>query len=413
MTAVVERRPLWGGRVMALLGIVIVALSLRTAVAGISPIVSQISVDIPLDSQAVGLLGAVPPLIFALAAVFTASIARRVGLERLLVIALVVTVFGHLLRSAANGLPELLIGTALAIAGAGIGNVLLPPLVKRYFPDRVGLLTSLYATVISIGSAIPAVLATPVADTAGWRTSLAMWSVLSAISAIPWIAVLLEHRRERAALRAGDEAPELPEAGDRLAAPIWKSGVAWTIALVFAVSTLNVYAIFAWLPRLLVQTAGVSAGEAGALLALNSIVGVPAALIIPILAVRMKRVGILLELGVAFFVLGYLGLLLAPSTLTIVWVIFIGGGPLIFPVCLALINLRTRTQNGSVALSGFAQAVGYTVGVLGPLVVGFLHQATGGWTAPLLFLIATALLCAAAGVRLSRPTFVEDELAAR
>lgn len=413
MTLTIEARPLWRGRAMALAGIVIVALNLRTAVSSISPIIVQISVNIPLDSAAVGLIGAVPPVIFALAALLTTPLARRVGLERLLVVALALTVAGHILRSAANGLPELLAGTALALVGAGIGNVLLPPLVKRYFPDRVGLLTSIYATVLSIGSALPALLATPVADAAGWRTSLGMWSVLSAISVIPWIAVLLEHRRERASLRAGNEAPELAEPPGKLPAPIWRSGVAWTIALVFAVSTLNVYAVFAWLPKLLVQTAGVTPAQAGALLALNSIVGVPSALIIPVLALRMRRVGILLEFGVVFFVIGYLGLLLAPSAAPVVWVIFIGAGPLIFPVCLALINLRTRTQHGSVALSGFAQAVGYTVGVLGPLIVGFLHESTGGWTAPLLFLTATALACAFAGVRLSRCTCVEDELAER
>lgn len=409
----IHRSPLWAGRTMALLGILLVALNLRSAVSGISPIVTQIQADVPFDSVALGLLGSVPPVVFALSAVFTPMLSRRIGLERLMLIAIVAMVIGHILRSVAGGFPVLVSGTVFAIAGAGIGNVLLPPLIKRYFPDRVGLLTSVYALLLSVSAAVPAVIATPIAAGSGWRFSLAIWSVFAATAAIPWIAVLAQRRRARIAVVPGDESPELAEADHEFIGRIWHSRVAWSIAIVFATSTLSVYAVFAWLPLLLVQTAGVTPATAGALLALNSIVGAPMAILMPLLTLRIRRVGILVQVGVAGFVIAYLGLLLFPSTLTWLWVIFLGIGPLMFPVCLTLINLRTRTQQGSVALSGFAQAVGYTLGSLGPLLVGVLHNLTGGWVAPLLFLLAVAMVAAVVGTRLSRPTFVEDELAAR
>jgi MFS transporter, CP family, cyanate transporter len=140
---------------------------------------------------------------------------------------------------------------------------------------------------------------------------------------------------------------------------------------------------------------------------------VPAALIVPVLATRLTNVGLLVHAGIACFVLGYLGLLLAPASVPILWVALIGSGPLIFPACLVLINLRSRTQEGAVALSGFVQAVGYAIGALGPLLIGFLHDLTGGWSLALLVLIGTALACTFTAVLLRKPVFVEDDLGPR
>ncbi len=398
---------------MALLGIVLVAFTLRTAVGAVSPIVRQIGVDVPLSAIDLGVIGAVPPIAFALSAVVTARIAKRIGLERLLVVAIVLMIAGHLLRAAAPGFAALLLGTILALVGVGFGNVLLPPLVKRYFPDRIGLLTSVYATLLAISGGAASILAAPIADSAGWRASLGVWALVSGVSLVPWVAVLLEHRRERARLSASDEAPELIEPAHALPGPVWRSPLAWTLALILGVSAVNIYAAFAWLPQLLVETARVTPLQAGALLALASVMGAPAALAAPLVVARMKRVGILVQVGVGLFVLADLGLILAPAAAPWLWSAFMGAGPLIFPVTLTLINLRTRTQQGSVVLSGFVQGVGYAFGALGPLAVGVLHTVSGGWLAPLLFLLATAVGCVYLGIRVSKPTYFEDELVSR
>ncbi len=402
--------PLWAGRTMALLGILLVALNLRTAVASISPIVAEIGADIRLDSVALGIIGAVPPIAFSFSALFGVLAAKRIGLERLLALAIVAMIAGHLLRSVAANFAVLLLGSVVALVGAGIGNVLLPPLVKRYFPDRIGLMTSLYVTLMSTSAAIPAALSAPIADSAGWRLSLAVWSALALTSLMPWVVVLLQHRRERAALTTADEAPELERPRPQLTGRIWHSKVAWTIAVVFALSSFHAYTMYAWLPRLLIDTAGVTSVQAGALLALFSIIGVPASIIVPVLTVRLKNVSWLLQSGIAAFVFGYLGLLFLPTTATWLWVALIGVGQLLFPACLTLINVRSRTHDGSVALSGFVQAVGYALAAPGPLVVAILNGATGGWTAPIILLIVSALACTFAAARLARPTFVEDDI---
>ena len=101
------------------------------------------------------------------------------------------------------------------------------------------------------------------------------------------------------------------------------------------------------------------------LLAVTGLVSVPGALVAPLLVARLRNVGWLIAAGVASFLLGYLGLLIAPTTLTLLWVLLIGSGSILFPVSLVLINVRTRTRGGTVALSGFALGVAYGLGAPG------------------------------------------------
>ncbi|MFC6357335.1 MFS transporter [Luethyella okanaganae] len=399
-------RPLWAGRTLALLGILFVAANLRTAVAALSPIVPEIGADIPLSAAALGVLGMLPPVCFAVFGIFSPVFTRRFGLEAVLIVALGAILVGHVLRGAAGGLPWLLIGSAVTFAGLGVVNVLLPPLVKKYFPDRVGLMTTLYATMLSISAFVPPLVAVPVAEAAGWRVSLAMWAIVGLVALAPWVALAICHRT--------GEKSELPEEAEpALIGKVWHSSIGWSLAIVFAVSSINAYAMFAWLPMLLTDSAEQTPAQAGALLALYAAMGFPAGLLVPVLAVRMKHVGILVYLGVACFVAGYLGLLIAPAALPWLWVVLAGCGPLVFPLSLVLINLRTRTHAGAVALSGFVQGVGYTLGALGPLVFGLLHDATGGWGVPLGFLVATALTAALAGAIVARPRMLEDASSAK
>lgn len=429
-------RPLWAGRALALVGILLVALSIRTPVAALSPILDRVGDDIALDAVVLGIIGATPPLAFAASGLLAPLIARRLGLEQALVAALGAMVLGHLGRALAPDAVTLTLASGLTLIGVGVGNVLLPPIVRRYFPDRIGLVTSLYATLMSISTAVPALVAVPVADAVGWRWSLAMWLVVSAIAAVPWVAILLERRplpvvpmqvedvrtgpielgaielgdAQAAATEAAVEHPDAP-AQPRLGVRMLRSPTAWAVAVVFGSSSLGAYASFAWLPELLGDEAGVDAASAGALLALYAFMGFPAGLLIPVIAARFPRSAPWLALlGVAFFVVGYLGLLVAPGAAPVVWVASAGLGPLLFPLALVLINLRSKSPATTVALSGFVQTVGYLLGATGPFLVGALHDLSGGWTVPLVFLLAVVVLVLPAAAILARNRTVDDEL---
>ncbi|MBQ1021934.1 MFS transporter [Micromonospora sp. D93] len=398
--------PLWAGRTAALLGIVLVAFTLRQAVATISPILGDIRVDIPISNIGVGLLGTLPPILLAASGFIAPRVARGFGLDGGIVLALLLMTLGHLVRAFAPGFAVLLVGSVVALAGTGIGNVLLPPIVRRYFPDRVALLTAVYVCVVGVGTAVPAAVAAPVAEQVGWRFLLGTWSVTSVVALVPWLVIIARERRQRRSDAVAVESP--PSA---LVTRLWRSRVALSITVVFSTSTILTYAAFAWLPEILGDIAGSTPTEAGVLLAVTGIISVPGAFIAPLLVERLRNVGWLIAAGVASFLFGYLGLLLAPATLTLLWVLLIGSGSVLFPVCLVLINVRTRTHGGTVALSGFAQGVAYALGALGPLLVGLLHDVSSGWTLPLLFLLAVTLVATIPAITLARPAFVEDELA--
>lgn len=396
-------RPLWRGRAIALLGILLVAANLRTAVAALSPIFAEIRTEFDVSSIGVGLLGMLPPVCFALFGLIAPRLTRRLSLEAVVVLALAVMLVGHLVRAAAGSFAMLAIGSAVTFAGMGVGNVLLPPLVKRYFPDRIGLVTSLYATVMSVSTLLPPLVAVPVADAAGWHVSVGMWALVTVLAILPWLRILVLHRPAHP-----DRDVEVETAQPAMAGRVWRSPLAWAMAVLFAVSSLNAYAMFAWLPQILHDVAGVPPLDAGALLSVYAGMGIPAGLLVPLLAARMRNVAVLIYVAVAFFIVGYLGLILAPGTATWLWVALAGLGPLLFPLCLVLINMRTRTHAGSVALSGFTQGLGYTLGALGPLAVGVLHQLTASWTLALVVLTATAVAAAVAGSIAARPHYLED-----
>lgn len=397
-----EPRPLWAGRSLALVGIVFVAFNLRTAVASLSPILTVVEQDVALSATVVGLLGMLPPLCYAIFGIVTPAIAKRFDLEPTLVVALVALSVGLLGRGLAGDALWLVIASALTFAAIGVGNVLLPPLVKRYFPDRVGLLTATYVTALSVSTFVPPLVAVPVADAAGWRVSLGEWALVAALALLPWIALMLRPHRDTAA-----DLPE--EAQPGLLRYAVRSPLAWALAILFTIPGINAYAMFAWLPPILHDIAGTSPAEAGALLSLFAAMGLPASIVVPIVAARYGHVRLLVGIAIASFVLGYVGLLLVPATATWLWVALIGTGPLLFPLTLVLINLRSRTHAGAVALSGFVQSVGYLIVAIGPLAVGLLHDATGAWTWPLAFLLAMVVPAAVAGAIAARPRYFEDE----
>lgn len=398
-----RRLPLWAGRTTALIGIVLVALSLRQAVAAISPILSEIDVDIPLSNIAISVLGMLPPILFAASGFIAPPIARRLDLEQAVVLAIVLMVVGHLGRALAPNYAVLVIASVTTLLGMGLGNVLLPPVVRRYFPDRVAVITSTYVGILALSTAAPALVATPLADSAGWRFSLGIWAVTGVVAVIPWLVLLA---RQRAAARAD----VLESVAPTLVSQLWRSRVALAITLSFSASTVSLYACLAWLPQILEDTAGSTQSEAGILLALFSVVGLPGGIVAPLVVARVKNVAWILIAGVALFVIGFGGLALAPATATVLWVVCLGVGPIMFPVCLVLINSRTRTHEGAIALSGFVQGIGYTLGAFGPLGLGLLHDATSGWSVPLIVLMAATLVSIVGALALAKIRYVEDEL---
>ncbi|MBG0741263.1 MFS transporter [Paeniglutamicibacter antarcticus] len=403
-------------------GILLVALTLRTTVTVVPPLVSTINHDLPLDPSAVGVLGMLPTAAFAVFGFLTPYVIKWASLERLTIIAMLVAIVGQICRVLVPSTGLFLLFSVIALAGLGAGNVLLPPLVKQYFPDRIGLMTALYVTVLSAGTALPAELAVPVADAAGWQTSLALWAGVNMLAAVPWFVMLISSRRPGPLVpgttAAGDAvgpavvgpATAVPKTANTKTIKIrpWRSPLAIGLTLMFGCTSLNTYAMFAWLPSILTD-AGLGRSDAGSMLALFAGVGLPMSLLVPLVASRLKNPFPMVLIFLACFIGGYLGLLLSPAAGTWLWVVLAGIGPGTFPLSLLLINHRTRTRTGAGALSGFSQGAGYALACTGPLFFGILHEGTGSWLVPFLFLFATLLLLVGGAFFACKPRYLEDE----
>ncbi|MEA5456085.1 MFS transporter [Sinomonas sp. JGH33] len=393
------------GSLIAAAGILIVAFTLRTAVTSVPPLTAEISRELFLPTWLVGILGMLPTALFGIAGLVTPAFMRRWSVEALAIACMVAAGVGQAVRAVAPSTWLFLAGSAIALAGMGAGNVVLPPMVKKYFPKRIGLMTALYVTVISLGTTVPPLLAVPVADAAGWRVSVGSWALLNIVAILPWLGAWVGRGAPSSSSSAGaTTAPGPPRAVVRP----WRSPAAWALALLFGCTSLNTYALFAWLPAI-AAGAGLSAGEAGLQLAIFSGLGLPISLVVPLLAGRLRNPFAVVAFGVACFVGGYLGLWLAPGTATTLWSTLAGLGPATFPLALVLINLRTRSHRASGAVSGFAQGVGYTVACTGPLLAGILHDATGGWAASFAFLGVTLVILAVAGWVICRPRYIDDD----
>ncbi|WP_114998838.1 CynX/NimT family MFS transporter [Xanthomonas campestris] len=389
------------GRGVVLAAVLLSAFNLRTAVTSLTPLLERIAHEYDFGAPTMGALGMLPTAAFALTGVATPALLRRFGLLQTALIAMGLATIGLLVRPLLPGTGGLLLGSLVALAGMGVGNVVLPPLVKRYFGDRVGGVSTLYITVLQVGTLLPALMAVPVADAWGWRSSMMVWMLPALLALIAWALVHARHRR----LAATGPAPvtPTPEAEGRVA----RTALGWSMAITFGMTSLVTYSMFTWLPTLL-REAGASPAFGGTMVALFSALGMVGALTMPALAVRLRNPFPIVLLCAACHLVAFAGLWWAPLAAPILWVTLLGLGPSTFPLALVLVNQRSRTAAGSAALSGVSQGMGYLVSCLGPFLFGWLHAHRGGWTSPFLFLAACIVIQLVAAWVACRPQWLED-----
>ncbi|WP_209310981.1 CynX/NimT family MFS transporter [Streptomyces spiramenti] len=391
---------------MALLvatGLVLAAFNLRPAISGLGPLLEEVRDALAMSPTIAGLLTSAPALCFAVFGALTPRLSRRWGPVAVLLAGMAAITLGVALRPLAGGTGVFLLTSALALAGIAVSNVLMPVIVKRFFPDRVGTMTGLYSTGLALGTSGAAALTVPLADAVGggWRTGLAIWAVPGALAVLCWIAVVVSGR----AAPGGPAAATAPADGPPVR--ITRSPTAWALAVFFGLQSTGAYVTMGWMPQIY-RDAGLSATTAGTLVAVAMGMGVPLAFVLPKLATRFSHQGPLITVLGLCGVVSYIGLMTAPAAGAWAWALLLGIANCAFPVVLTLIGLRARTGTGVSQLSAFVQSTGYLLCIPGPLLVGFLYGSTGGWYAPLMFMTVLAVAQVAVGVVAGRDRVVED-----
>ncbi|MGX1566712.1 CynX/NimT family MFS transporter [Streptomyces sp. NPDC055506] len=398
----------WTTRLLVL-GIVLSALNLRPAITSLGALLEEVRDGLGMSGSVAGLLTSVPPLCFAVFGVMAPRLARRFGAGAVVCAGMAAIATGLAIRPYAGGTAGFLAASALALMGIAVSNVLMPAIVKQWFPDRVGSMTGVYSMGLALGTSLAAAVTVPVSDALGgsWQSGLALWSGLAVAAILPWLPFV---RRRPAASGPGQRAdgdgttrdPEAP----RLR--ITRSRTAWALAVFFGLQATAAYITMGWMAQIF-RDAGVPAGTAGLLLALTMAMGVPLAFVIPRLATRLPHQGpIVLALGVCGLI-GYAGLYLAPAGGAWAWALLLGVANCAFPLALTMVGMRARTGPGVAQLSAFAQSTGYLISIPGPLLVGVLYQHSGGWGLPIALMSALMIPQMVVGWLAGRDRTVEDE----
>lgn len=379
--------------------VALVSINLRPGASSVGPVLQEVRDGLGMSGGVAGVVTGLPGLCFGLAGALAVGLARRIGMTAGIALGLTAAAAGLILRVTTDSVPLFLLLTVVALAGMAVGNVLVPAWIKSQ-GHTVALMT-IYGTGLVLGGTLGPLFTAPVTEAADdWRVALGMWGAMVVLALPLWLWLVARVRRSPTEHNIHGSPPS---------GRIIHSPTAVALTLLFGIQSMHAYVQFGWLPQIY-RDAGLSASTAGALQALLSGVGILGALVMPTVIARSRGLHAWMIMFGVLLTLGYAGLLAAPATVPWLWALMLGVSGLAFPTAIALITARTRHPSVTAQLSGFVQPVGYALAAIGPFVVGLIHDATGDWDLVLVLLMATGLPLTLAGLRVARPTYVDDEL---
>lgn len=388
--AIVRKQAVW----LLIVGIVFIAANLRAPLTSVGPLVSFIRDNLHISNTMAGMITTLPLLAFALFSPLVPKLARKFGMETVIFISIIFLLIGITLRSL-SGIIVLYIGTAILGLAIAVSNVLLPSLIKREFPERIGLMTGVYSISMNLMGAIASGISVPIAIGAGygWQGALGIWGVLSFISILFWLPQM-KCNKEKASVS--------PHQTDDRHVNLWRSSLAWQVTLFMGLQSMVFYVLIAWLPAILVEQ-GISSDQSGWLLSIMQLALLPFTFIVPIVAGRMSSQRPLVIVTAALLLTGTLGLLYGSTNVILLWIIVLGiGGGFAFSLSMMFFGLRTANARQAADLSGMAQSIGYLLAASGPTLFGYLHDVTNSWTIPLWILVVASVLILVFGLGAGR-----------
>jgi len=351
-------------------GIAATAFNMRAAIVAVGPLLEAIRDDTGMSTTVAGLLTTLPVICFGTLSGVAPRIARRIGIDLTIWLTMVGLTAGILLRLA-SPVFLLFLGTAVIGASIALANVLVPAAIKRDFPTRTGVMTGVYTMCLAAGSSLAAGLMVPIRDRAGldWRQTLALLAVPSLAAAVALLPRLRLNRRAVPGGRHG-AVPHL-----------WRNRLAWQVSLFMGLQSFIYFGLGSWIPALLVDN-GLSEARAGLMWSICNLAGLPFSFVVPMLAQKLPDQRPLVVTMAGIWAVPVVGVLVAPATVTLLWMVLFGvGGGAALSLALMFIVLRAPDTAHAAALSGMAQAIGYTVAAFAPFLFGALHDLTGDWRA--------------------------------
>lgn len=389
----------WG----VVLAIIFIASTLRAPLTSVGPVVDEIKQVMDINNSIAGILTTIPLIIFAIVSPLVSKVTSRLTMSRTILYSTILLIIALYLRVAGD-FNVFLIGTILLGVAIAFGNVMLPSYVKWYFPMQIGLATGIYSGTMNFTAGLGGGLSFPLSEITpiGFRLSLAFWIILAVIAIILWLPKARKGTELEKATATQYQAKKTKKVS------IVKSKLAWMVALTMGFQSMIFYTVVAWVPSILVDR-GLDPSTAGYLLMLNQFSQVPMTFTFPIIASKLKDQRILIVIITILFLLGF-SLFFTQSLVLLVVGIIIAGLAMgaCFSLCMTFFSIRARTSEGSIALSGFGQSVGYLIAAIGPFLIGYLHDATGNWVSGIIALIIMSILFFIFGYPASKQNVIED-----
>ncbi|MFE8697607.1 CynX/NimT family MFS transporter [Cytobacillus sp. FJAT-53684] len=383
---------------LIIVGIIFIATNLRSPLTSVGPLVGFIRDQLHISNTMAGMITTLPLLAFALFSPIVPKLGRKFGMEPVILVSIIVLSIGIILRSL-SGVATLYIGTAVIGMAISVCNVLLPSLIKREFPQRIGLMTGVYSISMNLFGAMASGISVPIAVGLGfgWQGALGIWGILSFVSILFWLPQMKRRNENAASVHNQTSSSNVN---------IWRSSLAWQVSLFMGLQSMVFYVLIAWLPEILLQQ-GISSDQSGWILSIMQLALLPFTFIVPIIAGRMSSQRSLVFITSSLFFIGTLGLLYGSTSLIVLWVILLGmGGGFAFSLAMMFFGLRTENAQQAAELSGMAQSVGYLLAASGPALFGYIHDVTNSWTIPLLILIGASILLLLFGLGAARNQYI-------
>lgn len=368
--------------------LVLLASNLRPAITSVGPLLEDIRLGVGLSVTSAGLLSSLPLLAFALFSPL-AHFGQRLGLERTLVLSMLLVVIGVWTRSSGSAV-ALFGGTVLLAAGIAVGNVLIPSVIKRDYPNRVQNATTIYAMTLGLSAAMSSGLAVPLARwlPGGWQSSLAVWSIPALVAVLVWLAPAWRTAGAKKIMRS-------PRTS------VWRSSLAWKITAFMGLQSMAFYIVVSWFPAIL-RDIGYSAENAGFLLTMFQLIALVVGIVLPRLLKLARDQRPIVFVASLTMTVAVLGLIFFPNAGAF-WVLLMGfGSGICFVLSLAFIGLRSADHLRAASLSMMSQSIGYLVASTGPVIFGWMHDLSDGWRVPLAVLVVVTLFQAAFGLSAGR-----------
>ena len=359
-----------------IIALFIASLNLRPSINSIAPVLETIRTSLGMNASVASLLTSIPVLCMGLFAPVAVKFSGKWGIERVLGWSLFVIGVGTILRFFTNSTSFLLITAFIAGIGIAFAGPLLPGFIKRHFPKHVPSMIAIYTVALTLGAALSSSLIVPMQNSMNsWQSALGIWGVLAFVAVLFWWLFVMRHIRPQDHLASTGTKTRMP----------WTNKKAWLLTLTFGLMAMLFYSVTAWLPEI-IQGMGYSKSYAASALTIFVVVQIPVSLVLPILLRKFPSRRLWLTVATLLQLVGLVMLAFSIEPLVATFLIGVGAGGL-FSLNLLLPLDATDNPQEAAAWSAMTQSVGYVIGATGPLILGWIHDATDSFSTAIAGLI--------------------------